>query len=52
MEDLVIPNRGHDSHSHELSHTGTSAVGVADFIKADFTLVVWLTKDAMITKLS
>jgi hypothetical protein len=48
MDDVVIPHRTHDSHSHELSHTGD--VALADIIKADFTLVVGLTKDVMITK--
>jgi hypothetical protein len=52
MDDVVIPNLAHDSHSHELSHTGAGAVALTDIIKADFTLVVWLTKDVMITKQS
>jgi hypothetical protein len=51
-DDTVIPHRAHDSHSHESFHTGAGAVGVADIIKADFPLVVWLTKDVMITKQS
>jgi hypothetical protein len=38
MDDVLIPNRAPDSHSHELSHTAAGAVGVADIIKADFTL--------------
>jgi hypothetical protein len=52
MDDVVIPHRAHDSHSHELSHTGAGTVALADIIKANFTFVVWLTKDVMITKQS
>ena len=32
MDDVVSPNRAHDSHSHELYHTGAGAVVLADII--------------------